>query len=294
MTEHDLIAAIRNDYDNDALRLSLAGWYEQNGQPDRGEFIRACVITKRYPFNSPEYEQAIVRRRRAWMNCRPSYWHDMGPGGAMNLIWDLGMYIVSFADGKGTFACTPRAIKEVGGQRWLGKAYEQGWLLRMDMRFDDGSLGKYVSKWRPPVGDIPLWVKPAPTITDDGLDTIFSLPQLCGLSFFSETLGQAGAVLSLGRLKKLRRLKMDIRGLSAQRWAALMEQILMLDNLYELKIEAEWNEAAGLRPTDDDVRKFERLKSLKKLDLVKATAVSAEAVAALKAAKPDLRISHTT
>ncbi len=294
MTEHDLITAIRDDYDNDALRLSLADWYAANGQSDRAEFIRACVITKRYPFNSPEYEQAIIKRRSAWSNCRPSFWDDMGAGSAMSLFGDLGMYTVSFAEGRGTFACTPKAMKAVGNQKWLGKAYETGWLLRMDMRFDDGSLGKFVKRWRSPVGDIPLWVKPAPTISDDGLHTVFKLPQLCGLSFFNETLSQSKTILKMGQEKRLRRLKMDIRFLSRERWEAIIEQILNLDNLYELMLEAEWNEAGGLKPTDADVLRFAALKKLKKLDLVKATAVTDEAIAQLKAMRPDLRISRTT
>lgn len=294
MTEQELIAAIRDDYDNDALRLSLADWYEANEQNDRAEFIRACVVTKRYPFNSPEYEQAIIKRRSAWMHCRPVFWDDMGAGSAMSLIWDLGMYTVSFAEGKGSFSCTPKAIKAVGSQKWLGKAYDSGWLLRMDMRFDDGSLGKFVKRWHSPISDIPLWVKPAPTITDDGLQTIFKLPSLCGVSFFSETLAQSKTILTLGQVKKLRRLKMDIRFLSRERWLALMEQILQLDNLYELMLEAEWNDAYGLKPTDDDVLRFASLKNLKKLDLVKASAVTDAAIKKLKAQRPDICVSRTT
>lgn len=293
MTEQELIAAIRDDYDNDALRLSLAEWYEQNGQDGRAQFIRACVITKRYPFNSPEYEQAIITRRNAWQSCRPPFWNEMSVGLMMNLFWDLGMYTVSFADGRGTEACTAKAMKYVGAQKWLGAAYEQGWLLRMDMRFDDSSLGKHVAKWRRPVNEIPMWVKPAPNITDEGLKTVFKLPQLCGLSLFSETLSQSSAILKMGHVKKLRRLKMDIRFLSPERWAAVMEQVLLLDNLYELMLEAEWNEECGLKPTDDDVLRFAALKSLKKLDLVKATAVTDAAIEKLAALRPDLRISRT-
>lgn len=294
MTEHELIAAIRDDYDNDTLRLALADWYEQNGQGDHAEFIRACVISKRYPFNSPEYEQAIIKRRNAWIRCKPSYWADMSAGLAMSLFWDLGMYTVSFADGRGTSACTPKAVKTVGKQKWLGTAYEQGWLLRMDMRYDDGTLGKHVAKWHRPVSEIPLWVKPAPQISDDGLRTIFKLPQLCGLSLLSDTLGGSSAILELGSVKKLRRLKMDVRAFNIKRWEALVEQILKLDNLYELMIEGEWNEAFGLRPTDDDVLRFGSLKNLRKLDLVKATAVTDTAIVRLQTQRPDLRITRTT
>jgi len=294
MTEPQLIAAIREDYDNFELRLTLADWYEQHGQADRAEFIRACVIAKQYPFNSPEYEQATVKRRDAWMRCKPRFWDEMSAGLLMSLFWDLGMYTVSFADGIGTESCTPRAMKKVGRQKWLGTAYEQGWLLRMDMRFDDGSLGKRVSKWKPPLNEIPLWVKPSPQITDAGLETIYKLPQLCGISFFSSTLENTSAVLKLGKVTRLRRLKMDIRFLSQERWSAVMEQILMLENLYELMLEAEWNEEFGLRPTDDDVLRLGTLKKLKKLDLVKATAVTDAAIAQLKALRPDLRVTRTT
>ncbi len=294
MTEQQLIAAIREDYDNSMLRLQLANWYEQNGQANRAEFIRACVVAKRYPFNSPEYEQATVKRRDAWMRCKPRFWDEMSAGLMMSLFWDIGMYTVSFADGVGTQSCSPKAMKKVGKQKWLGTAYEQGWLLRMDMRFDDGTLGKRVAKWKPPVSEIPLWVKPAPHINDDGLRTIFKLSQLCGISFFSNTLEKTSAVLMLGEVKRLRRLKMDIRFLSQERWSALMEQILKLDNLYELMLEAEWNEEFGLRPTDEDVLRLGALKSLKKLDLVKATVVTDAAIEQLKALRPDLRITRTT
>ncbi len=294
MTEPQLIAAIREDYDNIALRLALADWYENYGQADRAAFIRACVTAKQYPFNSSEYEQATLKRRDAWMRCKPKFWDEMKAGLLMSLFWDLGMYTVSFADGIGTQSCTPGAIKKVGRQKWLGTAYEQGWLLRMDMRFDDGSFGKRVAKWKPPVSEIPLWVKPAPEISDVGLEKIYNLEQLCGISFFSNTLEKTSAVLKLGEVKRLRRLKMDIRFLSQERWCALMEQILKLDNLYELMLEAEWNEEFGLRPTDEDVLRLGALKNLKKLDLVKATAVTGAALEQLKALRPDLRIMRTT
>jgi hypothetical protein len=73
-----------------------------------------------------------------------------------------------------------------------------------------------------------------------------------------------------------------------------MDQILKLDNLYELMLEAEWNEEFGLRPTDDDVLRLGALKRLKKLDLVKATAVTDAAIAQLQALRPDLRVTRTT
>lgn len=292
MTEQDLIAAIRRDYDNFALRDALADWYEANAQPDRAQWIRACVDLKRYPFNSREYEQAMQKRRDAWLGCKPDYWDEISAGLEMNLFWDLGMHTVSFADGME--ARSPKAVKNVGAQKWLGRAYEEGWVLRMDMRFDDGTLGKRVARWKPPVSRIPLWVKPAPQITDKGLKTIFKLPQLCGLSFFSNTLESCGAVLKLGEVKKLRRLKMDIRHFQPDRWALIMTQILKLENLYELMIEAEWNEEFGLRPTDSDILRFAALKNLRKLDLVKATVVSDAAIEQLQLLRPDLRITRTT
>ena len=72
-----------------------------------------------------------------------------------------------------------------------------------------------------------------------------------------------------------------------------MEQILKLENLYELMLEAEWNERFVLRPTDEDVLRLGALKNLKKLDLVKATEVTDAAIAQLMAQRPDLRITRT-
>ncbi len=292
MTERDLIAAIRDDYDNFGLRHTLSDWYEANGQADRAKWIRACVDCKRYPFNSAEFEQATISRRDAWWRCKPDYWNEMSVGLAMSLFWDLGMYTVSFAEGHGSGA-SPKAVKLVGAQKWLGRAYDEGWVLRMDMRFDDGFLGKHVARWKPPVSQIPMWVKPAPQVTNEGLETIFKLPQLCGISFFSDTLKSCSAVLKLGQVKRLRRLKMDVRFFDLDRWALIMEQILQLDNLYELMLEAEWNPEFGLRPTDEDILRFASLKNLKKLDLVKATAVTQAAIEQLSALRPDLRITHT-
>jgi uncharacterized protein (TIGR02996 family) len=44
MTERDaLLAAVCENPDNDTLRLVFADWLEENGDPERAEFIRVQV-----------------------------------------------------------------------------------------------------------------------------------------------------------------------------------------------------------------------------------------------------------
>ncbi len=45
MNEQALLAAVLDDYDDDAPRLIMADWWEENGQSERAEFIRVqCAI----------------------------------------------------------------------------------------------------------------------------------------------------------------------------------------------------------------------------------------------------------
>lgn len=74
MTDHDaLFQAILAAPDDDAPRLVFADWLDENGEPDRAEFIRVQCRSARLPFYDPEYprlveraQELIVRHRRAW------------------------------------------------------------------------------------------------------------------------------------------------------------------------------------------------------------------------------------
>ncbi len=49
MTEAALLAAVLDDYDDDAPRLILADWWEENGQDERAEFVRVqCRLAELY------------------------------------------------------------------------------------------------------------------------------------------------------------------------------------------------------------------------------------------------------
>jgi uncharacterized protein (TIGR02996 family) len=61
MSHAAFLAAVRADPDDDTTRLVFADWYEENGQPERAEFIRlACRLT-RLPLAAAEYPD--VQRR---------------------------------------------------------------------------------------------------------------------------------------------------------------------------------------------------------------------------------------
>ena len=80
MTDHDaLLAAVLADPEDDAPRLVLADWFEENGQEERGEFVRVqCRIAEyerqaggdpRRKFGWPvHYETLRHRERELWRN----------------------------------------------------------------------------------------------------------------------------------------------------------------------------------------------------------------------------------
>jgi uncharacterized protein (TIGR02996 family) len=54
-----MLAAIHDLPDDDLPRLAYADWMEENGQPERGEFIRVHLAMERVPRGTPKY-------RRLW------------------------------------------------------------------------------------------------------------------------------------------------------------------------------------------------------------------------------------
>src|SRR5215211_3608080 len=68
-----LFQAILAAPDDDAPRLVYADWLDENGDPDRAEFIRVQCRQARLPFYDPGYphlvrraDELLVRYRRAW------------------------------------------------------------------------------------------------------------------------------------------------------------------------------------------------------------------------------------
>jgi uncharacterized protein (TIGR02996 family) len=75
-----LFRAILDDPDDDAPRLILADWFDEQGQPERAEFIRVqCVLASCSPLD-PEWAQLHSREQRLlggpndlWFGTRPEW-----------------------------------------------------------------------------------------------------------------------------------------------------------------------------------------------------------------------------
>ena len=59
-------AAIRENPDDDVVRLVYADWLEENGEAERAEFIRLEIEADRLPLDDPERERVNARALQMW------------------------------------------------------------------------------------------------------------------------------------------------------------------------------------------------------------------------------------
>jgi uncharacterized protein (TIGR02996 family) len=78
-----LLSAIHDLPADDLPRLAYADWMEENGQPERGEFIRIHLAMERTPRRTPEYrrlwerEVELIRTYKdEWFGTFRFYWHS--------------------------------------------------------------------------------------------------------------------------------------------------------------------------------------------------------------------------
>jgi uncharacterized protein (TIGR02996 family) len=60
--EYAILQTIIDDPDDDVPRLVIADWYEENGNPERAEFIRVQIKLEGMKPNDPRYEYLITRQ----------------------------------------------------------------------------------------------------------------------------------------------------------------------------------------------------------------------------------------
>jgi uncharacterized protein (TIGR02996 family) len=64
MTEREMLQrAVCENPDDDTPRLVFADWRDENGEPERAEFIRIQVGTERIPLRTPTGQEMFVRER---------------------------------------------------------------------------------------------------------------------------------------------------------------------------------------------------------------------------------------
>ena len=126
----------------------------------------------------------------------------------------------------------PGAAKS--GVRKMG--LDEGWLQRIELLWDDGELVKLVAKWKDPASRIPLLVRPAPQMGDDGLRDVFSLPQLEGLDLLANVLRNR-AVKELGSYPNIRDLTVEFRLVDSSTVDAVLSQIADMRRLASFAFE---------------------------------------------------------
>jgi uncharacterized protein (TIGR02996 family) len=106
MADRDaLFQAILYAPDDDAPRLVFADWLDENGDPDRAEFIRVQCRLARLPFYEPECatlsaraDELLVRHRRAWRVPAPALRQEFRRGFVETLVIEPGVFFERSAD----------------------------------------------------------------------------------------------------------------------------------------------------------------------------------------------------
>jgi uncharacterized protein (TIGR02996 family) len=289
MKEQDLITAAREDPDYVTPFFALADWYENHGQAVRAEWMRACCRMAMTQAKSPLHMQALDLARALWPMCKPPYWIEPGPNPYLSIYCRNGMFRAMLT-GK-TCADISDAVSSIRSQLWLKQAFDDGWLERIEIKWDDGSLCAQMKYWPQALLEIPLCIGFA-GIHPEGFYRVLSLPKLFGLEIHSVCLQlMPEAVLNIGEQKDIRFLKLGLHFFDYSNWKKLFEQVLQLQQLCYLTLEGE---SAGNRtscPSGEDLVRLEYLPNLKKLEVGEACVKNSEDVARLCILRPDLRIN---
>jgi uncharacterized protein (TIGR02996 family) len=279
------LAAIRADPDDRSLRLAYADALEAEGEADRAEWIRASCDYATIKLGDPRWGAAVDRLRHALWKCQPAWWESLKNVDQRD---DRGMFRLILGGERSSRAAAP--YKRLGKVAWLGIAYSEGWLQRIELDFCDDELIDIVAKWKEPASTIPLFVRPAPQADDATLRKILALKQLEGLSLETATV-RLPAVRELASYANLVDLKIELRNVEGEVVDAVLGQLERLPNLRRLHLIGHDRPGHGDRPNDADLVRFEDSKKLKRLIISSAPAVTESGIAAFKKSRPDVVVN---
>ena len=183
-------------------------------------------------------------------------------------------------------------VKRLGKVDWLGIAFDEGWLERIELRNDDGDQSLLVAKWDEPAARIPLFIRMAPQIDDKAMRRLLRLRQLMGIKLPSHALRNP-VVTTLARCRKLRELNVEFRLVESGIVNAVVEQIVRLPRLRRLCLEGHHLRDYGDRPNDADLLRFREALALKRLYLPHSPAVTEAAIDELHRARPGLMVKRS-
>lgn len=186
----------------------------------------------------------------------------------------------------------PTPVKRLGKVAWLGQAFHEGWLQRLELKWDDGSLAPLVAKWKAPASSVPLLVCPAPQIDDDGLRRVLDLPQLQALELETNVLRHQ-SVKELARFGNLVELAVELRLVEPEKVDEVLAQIVAMPALRRLYLKGHERLDHGNRPNDGDLSLLKTARNLRRLCLSASPAITERGIEELRAARPDLKIVRT-
>lgn len=282
MDQAALLQRIIDDSENDAPRLAFADFLAQNGQVARADWIRASVVLAPLHFGDPGWEAAINAERAAFGQCRPSWWESLSNIDQRNV---RGLFRFKVGESRSSRGPTP--IKRLGKAAWMGQAYAEGWLQAIDVLWADTELSQNLAAWKLPISRIPLFVRPAPQILDEGLRGILTLPQLDGLDLPSNVVA-CPVVQELSHYSKIRELVLEFRLVKDDIVDAVVEQLAHMAGLRMLHLKGHDRIDYGTRPNDSDLARISKNSSLRRLLLSDSPAVSDSAIKGLNRACPSL------
>lgn len=286
MDQQALHQAIRDNPDDDAPRHAYADWLHANGQPARAEWIRTSCDLARTPSGEDRWHAALEREMAAFRQCRPAWWEYLSNIDQRN---DRGMF--RFTIGASRSSRSPTPVKRLGKAPSVGPAFAEGWLQRIELLWDDGTLGAAVAAWKGPAAAVPLFVRPAPQIGDDALRQLLALPQLEGLDLESNVLRNP-AVRELARFPNLVELHVQFRLVPPDTVDAVLAQLAGMPGLRRLHLHGHDRLDYGDRPNDHDLIALSPCPGLKRLHLSSSPAITDAGIAALQNARADLAITR--
>jgi uncharacterized protein (TIGR02996 family) len=286
MDHESLLQVIHEDPYDDGLRLAFADCLEANHQPDRAEWIRASCAIAGMRYDDEGREQALQREMAAFSRCRPPWWESLSNINQKN---DRGMFRFILGESRSSRGAAP--VKRLNKVAWLGKAFADGWLLRVELMWDDGELAPLVARWREPASQIPLHIRPAPQIGDDGLRQLLRLPQLQGLELEAHVLRNQSA-RELSQLAGVVELTVEFRLVDNATVDAMLAQIVSMIGLKRLHLKGHESIQHGTRPNDADLFLLRTSTNLKRLFLSASPAVTDGGIAELRRKLPNLLIDR--
>lgn len=284
MNEPELRRAVLDEPDDDAPRLAYADWLEADGRADRAEWVRASCEFARVSSADPRWRPLFDRVYEAFRRCRPPWWEELTNVTQTN---DRGLF--RFTVGTTRTSRSPQPVKRLGKAAWLGRALDEFWLYRIELHWDDGSLGELVERWGEPASRVPLFVSPAPQIGDEGLRRLLGLPRLQGLDLPGYVL-RLPAAAGLSGCAGLEELTLELRNVGDDDAERALAPLAGMPALRRLTLKAHDLPDRSRRPNDADVVRLAGLSGLTRLTLAHAHAVGDGAVDELKRRRPGLTV----